>query len=72
MPVDRRRIAAEFAAAVRKLEEPDFWKARSRRSVERAADFSWDESARRLLEAAEEAVALRARRSGRPKAARRK
>ncbi len=39
---------------------PDLWKARSRRSVERAADFSWDESARRLLDVAEEAVALRA------------
>jgi glycosyltransferase involved in cell wall biosynthesis len=50
---------AAFAAAVRKLEEPDLWKERSRRSVERAADFSWDESARRLLGAAEEAVALR-------------
>ncbi|MFM9432873.1 glycosyltransferase family 4 protein [Arthrobacter sp. MP_2.3] len=52
----------EFAAAVRKLEEPDVWKARSRRGVERAADFSWDESARRLLDAAEEALALHARR----------
>jgi len=54
----------EFAAAVRALEEADLWKARSRRSVERAAVFSWDESARRLLDAAEEAVALRARRPG--------
>ena len=50
---------AGFAAAVRKLEEPELWKERSRRSAERAAGFSWDESARRLLEAAEEAVALR-------------
>jgi glycosyltransferase involved in cell wall biosynthesis len=55
---------AEFAAAVRALEDPDLWKARSRRSLERAADFSWDDSARRLLLAAEEAVALRARHSG--------
>jgi glycosyltransferase involved in cell wall biosynthesis len=54
---------AEFAAAVRKLEDPDLWKARSRRSVERAADFSWDESARRLLDAANEAVALHAGRA---------
>jgi hypothetical protein len=29
--------------------------------VERAADFSWDESARRLVAVAEEAVALRNR-----------
>lgn len=53
---------AEFAAAVRKLEEPEFWKERSRRSVERAAEFSWDASARKLLQVAEEAVALRGRR----------
>ena len=32
------------------------------KSVERAAAFSWDDSARRLLDVAEEAVALRARR----------
>ena len=63
---------AEFAAAVRALEEPDLWKGRSRRSVERAADFSWDESARRLVDVAEEAVALRARRSGLPKGPSRK
>ena len=50
---------AEFAAAVRRLEEPELWKARSRRSVERAADFSWDQSARRLIDLAGEAVALR-------------
>jgi glycosyltransferase involved in cell wall biosynthesis len=50
-----------FAGAVRELEDPDLWKARSRRSVERAAEFSWDESARRLVAVAEEAVALRSR-----------
>ena len=50
---------AEFAAAVRRLEEAELWKARSRRSVERAADFSWDHSARRLVDLAAEAVALR-------------
>lgn len=55
--------ASEFAAAVRTLEEPELWTARSRRCVERAADFSWDASARNLLALAEEAVALRARRS---------
>ena len=43
-------------AAVRALEDPALWKDRS---VRRAAEFSWDESARRLLAAAEEAVALR-------------
>jgi len=50
-----------FAAAVRALEEPDRWKDRSGRAVQRAAEFSWDASAQRLLAAAEEAVALRAR-----------
>jgi len=50
-----------FAAAVRALEEPDRWKDRSGRSVQRAAEFSWDASAQRLLAAAEEAVALRTR-----------
>ncbi|WP_427007479.1 glycosyltransferase family 4 protein [Pseudarthrobacter sp. H2] len=51
----------EFAQAVRTLEQPELWKARSRLSVERAAGFSWDESARRLVDAAAEAVALRDR-----------
>ncbi|MDQ0756345.1 glycosyltransferase involved in cell wall biosynthesis [Arthrobacter sp. B3I4] len=49
---------SDFAAAVRALEEPALWKDRSVRAVQRAAEFSWDESARRLLAAAEEAVAL--------------
>ena len=52
---------AEFAAAVRALEDEDVWKAASRRSVERAADFTWDESARQLLAVAEEVVAIRRR-----------
>ncbi|MEO5994731.1 MAG: glycosyltransferase, partial [Arthrobacter sp.] len=51
----------EFAAAVRQLEDAELWKARSLRSVERAADFSWDESARRLLDAAAEAKELHER-----------
>ncbi|MEC5179385.1 glycosyltransferase family 4 protein [Arthrobacter sp. CG_A4] len=63
---------AEFAEAVRQLEEPELWKAHSLRSVERAADFSWDESARNLLRLAKEAVALRARRPGTPRGAGRK
>jgi len=35
----------------------------SRRSVERANEFSWDESARQLVDVAAEVVALRARRA---------
>lgn len=58
---------SEFAGAVRTLEQPELWKARSRLSVERAAGFSWDESARRLLDAAAEAVALRRRTARHPK-----
>jgi glycosyltransferase involved in cell wall biosynthesis len=53
-----------FAAAVRELEDQELWKDRSGRSVQRAAEFSWDESARRLLAAAEEAVSLRQRKRG--------
>ncbi|MFK0000954.1 glycosyltransferase family 4 protein [Paenarthrobacter sp. NPDC090522] len=52
---------ADFAAAVAALDDEALWQQRSRRSVERAADFNWDESARQLLAAAEEAVALRKR-----------
>lgn len=51
----------EFAAAVKALEDVEFWQARSRRSVERAAHFNWDESARQLLAVAEEIVAMRSR-----------
>lgn len=51
----------EFAAAVKALEDGEVWQARSRRSVERAADFTWDESARQLLAVAEEIVAMRSR-----------
>jgi glycosyltransferase involved in cell wall biosynthesis len=54
---------SEFAEAVRRLEQPELWKTRSRLSVERAAGFSWDESARRLLDAAADAVALRGRKA---------
>ena len=52
---------SEFAAAVTALDEPGAWQRRSLRSVERAADFDWDASARQLLAAAEEAIALRSR-----------
>ncbi|MFJ4025890.1 glycosyltransferase family 4 protein [Paenarthrobacter sp. NPDC089989] len=51
----------DFAAAVAALDDDTLWQHRSRRSVERAADFKWDESARQLLAAAEEAVTLRKR-----------
>ncbi|MGJ3191153.1 glycosyltransferase family 4 protein [Paenarthrobacter sp. FR1] len=51
----------EFAAAVTALGDDTLWQQRSRRSVERASEFNWDESARQLLAAAEEVVALRRR-----------
>jgi glycosyltransferase involved in cell wall biosynthesis len=51
-----------FAAAVAALDDASLWAARSRRAVERASEFSWDQSAAQLLAAAEEAVALRSRR----------
>ncbi len=38
-----------FAAAVTSIESPEEWRRRSVLSRERCADFSWDESARRLL-----------------------
>jgi glycogen synthase len=43
---------------VRRLEQADVWKALSRRSVERAAEFSWDHSARQLVDLAEEAARI--------------
>jgi glycosyltransferase involved in cell wall biosynthesis len=52
---------AEFAAAVRRLEDAEVWKAQSRRSVDRAAEFSWDHSARQLLQLAEEAARINSR-----------
>lgn len=51
----------EFAAAVGALGDPLVWEARSRRSVERAADFNWDHSAQQLLAVAEEVIAIRGR-----------
>lgn len=50
-----------FAAAVMELSDEALWQERSRRSVERASGFDWNESARQLLAAAEEAVALHSR-----------
>ena len=51
-----------FAEAVRTLEDPTVWEERSRRSVKRAAEFSWDDSAGRLLQVAEEVAAQRRQR----------
>ncbi len=53
----------EFAAAVTALGNDTLWQQRSRRSVERAAEFNWDESARQLLAAAEEVASMRARKT---------
>ena len=50
-----------FAAAVRSLGDERHWQEVSRRSVERANQFSWDASARQLVDVAAEVVALRAR-----------
>lgn len=51
VPVDS---AADFAAAVRALAEPEVWAARSTASVAQAAKFRWDDSARDLLAIAQE------------------
>lgn len=48
-PKDR----AAIAAAVRALEEPSAWAARSRASFHQAASFDWDTSAAQLLEVLE-------------------
>ncbi|WP_314325292.1 glycosyltransferase family 1 protein [Paenarthrobacter ilicis] len=49
----------EFAKAVTALGNDALWQERSRQSAERAALFSWDESARQLLDVANEVAALR-------------
>jgi glycosyltransferase involved in cell wall biosynthesis len=48
-----------FAAGVRSLEESGRWQELSRRSVARAANYSWDASARALLEVLERVTARR-------------
>ncbi|WP_144658919.1 glycosyltransferase family 1 protein [Paenarthrobacter nicotinovorans] len=53
----------DFAAAVNALGDEALWQQRSRSSVQRAAAFNWDDSARQLLAAAEEVVALQRRRA---------
>ncbi|WP_133766802.1 glycosyltransferase family 4 protein [Amnibacterium kyonggiense] len=49
--------AAAFAAAVRRLEEPGEWAARSAASLRQAATYSWDASAARLLPVLERVAA---------------
>jgi glycosyltransferase involved in cell wall biosynthesis len=56
---------ADFAAAVQKLRDQQHWQDVSRRSVARAAEFSWDESARELVDTAHDIVAARSRRKRR-------
>jgi glycosyltransferase involved in cell wall biosynthesis len=54
-----------FAAAVQKLRDEEHWQDVSRRSVARAAEFSWDESARQLVDTARDIMAARSRRKDR-------
>ena len=51
----------QFADAVGQLQDDVHWQDMSRRSIARAAEFSWDESARQLVDAAHEVVARRRR-----------
>ncbi|MGT2427026.1 glycosyltransferase [Amnibacterium kyonggiense] len=51
--------AAAFAAAVRGLEDPGEWAARSAAALEQAATYSWDASAARLLPVLERVAARR-------------
>ncbi|MDE8586440.1 glycosyltransferase family 4 protein [Arthrobacter sp. NQ4] len=51
----------QFADAVGQLQDDVHWQDMSRRSIARAAEFSWDESARQLVAAAHEVVAKRRR-----------
>jgi len=52
---------AQFADVVGQLRDDGHWQDLSRRSLARAAGFSWDESARQLVDAAHEVVAKRRR-----------
>ncbi|MBX7443593.1 MULTISPECIES: glycosyltransferase family 1 protein [unclassified Arthrobacter] len=51
----------QFAAAVTALQDEARWQDISRRSVERAREFSWDDSARQLVDVAHEIMAKRRR-----------
>jgi len=50
---------ADFAAAAQSLRDDAHWQDVSRESVRRAAGFSWDESARQLVDVAHDVVAMR-------------
>jgi glycosyltransferase involved in cell wall biosynthesis len=49
----------QFAGAVRMLQDDVRWEDLSRRSVARAGEFSWDESARQLVDVAREIMVRR-------------
>lgn len=49
----------DFAAAVQKLRDDPHWQDVSRRSVARAQDFSWDESAQQLVDVAHDIMERR-------------
>ena len=51
----------QFADAVARLQDDAHWQDMSRRSIARASEFSWDESARQLVDAAQEVMAKRRR-----------
>ena len=51
----------QFADAVARLRDDAHWQDMSRRSIARAREFSWDESARQLVDAAHEVMAKRRR-----------
>lgn len=52
---------ADFAAAVQKLRDDAHWQQVSRRSVARAREFSWDESAQQLVGVVHDVMARRRR-----------
>jgi glycosyltransferase involved in cell wall biosynthesis len=52
---------ADFAAAVQKLRNDAHWQDVSRRSVARAQEFSWDESAQQLVDVVRDIIARRSR-----------
>jgi glycosyltransferase involved in cell wall biosynthesis len=49
----------QFAEAVHKLQDRERWEEASRRSVDRAREFTWDESARQLVDVAHDIIAER-------------
>ena len=49
----------QFADAVKELDDRERWEEISRRSVARAREFSWEESARQLVDVAHDIVAQR-------------